>query len=255
MKKQQAEERLVRAVERGTFSHAYIIEGPKEGAKAEIAETFARRICQEEIIRLQAEGNSIRDEDVEEMQSRLGKKPFLGDRNVAIIEDADTMTLRAQNRLLKTLEEPPGHGMILLLSENVENLLPTILSRCIVYRLDEDEGQESENAALAAQVAERIGTMLLEGKPFYEINGAWAEVLASRERAYAFLDALELWYRDLLLAASAGLGDGNKKKQGRLIRRKKLYEAVALIEEARREINRNINTGYAMKSMLLRLMG
>lgn len=43
------------------------------------------------------------------MQESLKSKPF-GDRHIVVIENSDTMTLRAQNRLLKTLEEPPGQN-------------------------------------------------------------------------------------------------------------------------------------------------
>ena len=46
------------------------------------------------------------------------------------------MTLRAQNRLLKTLEEPPGEAVIILLSENMENLVQTVQSRCVKYRIN-----------------------------------------------------------------------------------------------------------------------
>ena len=55
------------------------------------------------------------------LQERLSKKPYYGDRNIAIIKDADTMTAKAQNRLLKTLEEPHPGTVIILLSKNILN--------------------------------------------------------------------------------------------------------------------------------------
>ena len=77
----------------------------------------------EDIFYVRKDGNSIKDENMSALQERLKNKP-LGERNIAIVEDADTMTLRAQNRILKTLEEPPSGTVIILLSENTE-------SRCV----------------------------------------------------------------------------------------------------------------------------
>ncbi|MEL7657233.1 MAG: DNA polymerase III subunit delta', partial [Bacillota bacterium] len=119
-------ERMTRAIANGSISHAYLIEGDRTIDKLGLAENFVKAIlCTEEeadscdccptcnkishgnhedVIYLCAEGNSIKDEAVEELQSRIKKKPYVGDRNIVILQDADTMTLRAQNRVLKTLE-------------------------------------------------------------------------------------------------------------------------------------------------------
>lgn len=121
-------ERMIRAIKNRSISHAYLLEGNCSINKLALAESFVKAIlckdgegdsCEccsscnklnhgnhEDVIYLAAEGNSIKDEAVEELQSRLKKKPYVGDRNIVILRDADTMTLRAQNRLLKTLEEP-----------------------------------------------------------------------------------------------------------------------------------------------------
>ncbi|NCB03096.1 MAG: hypothetical protein EOM67_13180 [Spirochaetia bacterium] len=254
MKKKELEVKLDELVERGSFSHAYIIEGVKEGIKLKLAEKFAADISKDQVIHLRAQGLSVKDEDVQVLQVSLGKKAFFGDRNIAIIEDADTMTLRAQNRLLKTLEEPPGKATIVLLSENIENLLPTILSRCIVFSLNEEKDLKDEGYNLSVEMADKVGNMLIEAKPFYEINAILADVLKDRDKAYKFLAALELWFRDLLLALSAGIGTATLKKKGQLIRSSKIYLIVSLIEEAKRDLDRNINIGYALKSMVLRII-
>ena len=51
------------------------------------------------------------------------------------MDEAEKMNEQAQNALLKTIEEPPEYGIIMLLTNNLEALLPTILSRCIVFHL------------------------------------------------------------------------------------------------------------------------
>jgi DNA polymerase-3 subunit delta' len=56
--------------------------------------------------------------------------PALGQRRVFLIRDAERMNEGAQNALLKTLEEPPGSGCLILVTSSAERLLPTIRSRC-----------------------------------------------------------------------------------------------------------------------------
>jgi DNA polymerase III delta prime subunit len=70
--------------------------------------------------------------------------PYASSYKVAVINDADRLTPEAQNSLLKTLEEPAEQTIIALVTRNYSKLLPTILSRCSVYQL-EDEG-ESKNS-------------------------------------------------------------------------------------------------------------
>lgn len=259
MKQAKLAERLFALARGGNLSHAYILEGKRDGGKLAFAEAFAKAITpfHEDITYVKAEGLSIKDKAVESLQGRLAMKPLVGDRNVAVIEDADTMTARAQNRLLKTLEEPAGGAVIILLSENVENLLPTILSRCVLFRLEEEGFEEGELAEEAREHAKTIGAMLLQGQGFYTMSQALTLVTAGRDQAYAFLDALERWFRNLILF-SIGISEGEQPEELRkwsdLLKKDKAYLAVELIEEARRDLNRNINTGYAIKNMILKMM-
>ena len=62
-------------------------------------------------------------------------KPFTSGRKVFIVNDADTMTVQAQNALLKVLEEPPQYAVFILLSQNKEALLDTVLSRALKLQL------------------------------------------------------------------------------------------------------------------------
>ena len=76
---------------------------------------------------------------VDEIRSRLNNdiviKPYSSPRKIYILQNAEQMTVQAQNALLKTLEEPPSYGVILLLTTNVNGPLPTILSRCVVLNM------------------------------------------------------------------------------------------------------------------------
>ncbi len=67
---------------------------------------------------------------------RVGLTPIRGRAKVFIIREADRATIQAQNALLKTLEEPPGNTVIVLLATILDRLLPTTLSRCQLARFD-----------------------------------------------------------------------------------------------------------------------
>ena len=62
-------------------------------------------------------------------------KPYSSKWKIYIINEAEKMTVQAQNALLKTLEEPPAYAVILLLTSNPESLLPTIQSRCVTLNM------------------------------------------------------------------------------------------------------------------------
>jgi DNA polymerase III subunit delta' len=68
-------------------------------------------------------------EQVRDLIQRLGLRPMRGERRVAIIDDAETLNLPGQNALLKTLEEPPGHTILFLVTDSEHILLDTVRSR------------------------------------------------------------------------------------------------------------------------------
>lgn len=99
-----------------------------------------------------------------------GMKPAMGRRRVFLIREAERMNEEAQNALLKTLEEPPGSGCLILVTASAERLLPTIRSRCqrisfdllpaehVVAELQRRAGLSAEDAqALAALAGGRLG--------------------------------------------------------------------------------------------------
>lgn len=153
---EQIKEHLQNALSTGKVSHAYIINGEKSAGKEFIARVFAMALqcerdgaepCQEchscrqalsdnhpDIIRVTHEKpNSISVDDIRtQVNGDVAIRPYSGRYKVYIINEAEKMTAQAQNALLKTLEEPPEYAVIMLLTSNVNTLLPTILSRCVV---------------------------------------------------------------------------------------------------------------------------
>lgn len=75
--------------------------------------------------------NQIGIDKVRELKSFLSLKPYAGKYKIAILNDAHQMGAEAANAMLKVLEEPPAHSLIILISANPQALLPTIYSRCV----------------------------------------------------------------------------------------------------------------------------
>lgn len=256
--------RLDSIVREDKISHAYIFEGSGCIDKKSFAQSFAKGILcgknlgencggcgicskidhenHEDIIYISAENGSIKDADIMDMQEKLKTKPF-GSRHIVIISNSDTMTVRAQNRLLKTLEEPPGRAVIILLSENMENLVQTIQSRCVKYRLNYFG---SENYDSMLDKASGIAEMALNRQPFYKIKQEAQDVLKSSEATDAFLDGLQVVYRNILMDRERGIS---------IYRDDELMDNIHEVETARKQIKSGVSPAYAIKRLLLKIGG
>jgi DNA polymerase-3 subunit delta' len=95
-------------------------------------------------------------EQVRALIAQLGVKPSRAGARIAIIDDAETLNLPAQNALLKTLEEPPGHAIIFMITSSERALLDTVRSRMRPVRFGALAAQDIE-AILAARGAGDAG--------------------------------------------------------------------------------------------------
>ena len=92
---------------------------------------------QPDIIRVTHEKpNTISVDDIrEQVNNDIVIKPYSSKYKVYIIDEAEKMTVQAQNALLKTIEEPPEYAVILFLTNTLDVLLQTVRSRCIIMNL------------------------------------------------------------------------------------------------------------------------
>lgn len=89
-----------------------------------------------DIINVTHEKASIGVDDIRiQVNNDIQIKPYSSQYKIYIIDEAEKLTEQAQNALLKTIEEPPSYGIILLLTNNLNSLLQTILSRCVTLKL------------------------------------------------------------------------------------------------------------------------
>jgi DNA polymerase-3 subunit delta' len=156
---EQIKEHMQNALQTQKISHAYIIHGEKSTGKEFIARVFAMALqcemgesepcnqchsCKQALSKNQPDiiyvthekPNTISVEDIRsQVNNDVAIKPYSSKYKVYIINEAEKMTVQAQNAILKTLEEPPAYVVILLLVSNLQTLLPTIQSRCVTLNM------------------------------------------------------------------------------------------------------------------------
>lgn len=126
---------------RGRFAQAYLITGAPGAGKRRLLERLAAALLGEKneplkhpdvhALEPQMKSRVIGIEAMQELIGALQMRSLLGGPKLAVIHDAERMNPSAANALLRTLEEPPGLTYFFLLSTQPEQLLETILSRCI----------------------------------------------------------------------------------------------------------------------------
>ena len=272
---EQIIEHLQNAIKTDKVSHAYILDGPDMSGKKMIADAFSMTLecekkgtepCMEchsckqalgknqpDIIYLQHEKpNTISVDDIRsQINNDIGVKPYSSPYKVYIVDEAEKMNVQAQNALLKTIEEPPAYAVILLLTNNAEIFLPTILSRCVrlslkavpdekikAYQMKNYEVPDYKADVCVAFAQGNVGKAieLAESEDFneiknsalqlikrlddielYEMTEAVKQISNYKLKINDYFDLIMIWYRDVLLYKATA--DVNK-----LIFKEEVYE-------------------------------
>lgn len=248
---------LKNSIKTGKVSHSYIFTGEPGSGKKLLAGTFAMTLqceddgtepCQKcdsckkaigknhpDIIMVNHEkpGTISIDEIRDQVINDVAIKPYCSPYKIYIIADAQMMTVQAQNALLKTIEEPPEYAVIMLLTDNVDSLLPTIQSRCVRLDLkvvddslvknylmerlhipdyqaeiDTSFAQGSIGRAKAAATSEEFSKMTqnalkilkyANNMEVYELTDAIKNLSTEKHNINEYLDIFQFWFRDVLM--------------------------------------------------------
>ena len=248
-----------RSIQANKVSHAYLISGEEGVGKRLVAQDFSMKLfCQgkekpcgrcpaclqilagshPDYFHVDAEGkNSLGIDKIRGIVDSMGIRPFQSRYKVYLIDEADRMTIAAQNAFLKTIEEPPDYGVVIFLAQNKEMLLETIRSRCVKVGLSPLGVPTIKQWLMARQVPEYMAgvcaafcggcpgrALTLSASPdFMEeyqrnvdflkmVTGAAIQDILvfignikSRPRGFeSVLDFFRLWYRDVLYYALTG---------------------------------------------------
>ena len=301
---EQLKEHLENAIKTNKVSHAYIINGERSSGKEFIAKTFAMALqcenrqgiepCQEchsckqalsgnqpDIIFVTHEkpGTIGVDDIRSQINGDVAIKPYSSPRKIYIMNEGEKMTVQAQNALLKTLEEPPEYAVILILTTNVDSLLPTILSRCVVLNMKPVKDAQikkflMENMEIPDYKADvcvafargNVGKarLLAKSEEFdkvkeeaitllkyigeMELNEVVAAIKKINEYKYDvndYLDILSIWYRDVLLfKATHDVNNLIFREEIQYIRKvadKSTYEGIEKIIDALEKSKQRLN--------------
>ncbi|MCI7626947.1 MAG: DNA polymerase III subunit delta' [Blautia glucerasea] len=248
---------LQNAIKTGKISHSYIFAGEPGSGKRLLAGIYAMTLqceaggenacgkcesCKKaigknhpDIIMVKHEKpNTISiDEIREQVVNDVDIKPYSSPHKIYIIPDAEIMTPQAQNALLKTIEEPPEYAVIMLLTSNIDGLLPTIRSRCV--RLDlkvVDDGlvkkylmehlhipdyqaeidasfahgsigkaKEAATSQEFADITQKALKILkyADSMEVYELTEAIKNLSSEKQNINDYLDIFQFWFRDVLM--------------------------------------------------------
>ena len=248
---------LKNAIESGKISHSYIFTGEPGSGKKLLAGTFASTLqceaggtepCQKcdsckkamgknhpDIIMVSHEkpGTITIDEIRDQVINDIDIRPYYSPYKIYIIADADLMTPQAQNALLKTIEEPPEYGIVILMTSNISALLPTIQSRCLTMEFrplstavvesfvkEHCQVPDYQARASAAFAQGNLGKAMryaksedfierkdhiisllrhVEQMDLSEMLAVIKDLVTRKDEVRDYIDLMVLWYRDVLL--------------------------------------------------------
>ncbi len=251
------------ALLRQQVSHAYIISGEQGMGKRLLAKALAMALlCDEangeacgmchsclqfvtgnhpDITWVTHEKASIGvDEIRDQLVDAMLIKPYHSRYKIYIVDEAELLTVQAQNALLKTIEEPPEYGVVMLLTTNPDMFLQTIRSRCTMLKMMPLQGDQIRSILLKRGVPENqaercaafargnlgkaielsgseafgqmydllVGMLVrIRGMELSEIMALIKELKDNDLDNAGTLDFIELWYRDVLFYKATGAGD------------------------------------------------
>ena len=296
--------------------HAYLFCGPPQIGKTHLARLWAQALtcpqpdppcgqcsaCHKiahgahpdiRFVAGQGAGQSIKIEQVRALQREAVLLPYEGPRRVFILLDFDRATVEAANSLLKTLEEPPSHVVLILTAVDAEALPSTVVSRC--QRLDlrpaplglvrdalQAEGAPPDRAELIARLAggrvgwaleawrqpdilhqreqdlDRLQSLLTVGRVerFAFAEKASRDLPACRRRIAYWLG----WWRDLLLLSSHNEEHivnldrlEELRSQQRGLTMAQLWAVLEALQKTAARLEANVNARLALESLMLAL--
>ncbi|HMP71638.1 MAG TPA: DNA polymerase III subunit [Kiritimatiellia bacterium] len=234
----------------GRIAHAYLVQGAPGGEAGLFARSMLQWLfCTEEAkpcgrckgchrielrthpdvmwIEPESRSRQISIEQTRAVCGRLAQTSLEGGWKGAVLLEADRMTQQAANALLKTLEEPPGKSILLLISDAPQAILPTILSRCQNVKLSSSESSASHpwrqellellrrlpagdpvyplvRAAKLKALLQGIREPSDEEEMVSDDEGQSKEIKEARQKARMvkartdMISAILIWYRDVL---------------------------------------------------------
>ena len=287
---EQIKEHMQAAIRDKKPFHAYLFQGEEGVGKEALARTFAAGLqCQSEsadkpckecvscrqmesgnqpdVIWVTREKASLGvDEIREQLCNTMDIKPFSSPYKIYLVPEAEKMTEAAQNALLKTIEEPPEYGIVILMTSNISALLPTIQSRCLTmefrplstvvvesYVKEHCQVPDYQARASAAFAQGNLGKAMryaksedfierkdhiisllrhVEQMDLSEMLAVIKDLGTRKDEVRDYIDLMVLWYRDVLLfKATKDINQLLFQDEASYISREAIHRSYEKIEE------------------------
>ncbi len=186
---------------------------------------------------------SIKIAQIKELKEKVSLKPFSAEAVVVLINEAEKMTLPAQNSLLKVLEEPPQSSRIILTAPNGKNLLPTIASRCQTIHLSDKKAPDQ----LIIDSQAPIFNSLLSSSPGQKILMV-EKYSQNQEQALEFCQNQIFFLRELLRQK---IQDSKKNHRQNNLGVKQIAKIIHNLQKSLILLKSNVNPRLLIENLLI----
>ena len=262
---------LKQTIELNKISHSYLFIGTEGIGKSLFAKEFAKTILgydlnnNPDFVQIEPDGNSIKIEQIRELQRKIIEAPIKSNKKVYVIDNADLMTREAQNCLLKTLEEPPEFVVLILIGSVENNFLSTIKSRCTILKFQDISKEEIKKYLKDKYEMENITDNMLE---IFQGSIGRAEKLKDKQELYDSIysiidrikqeDIIEILKKAEIIYKSQedkyeileymNIICFNKSKEDI-----KFINCIDIIEETKKRLKSNSNYNMCIDNMLFKI--
>ncbi len=213
---------------------------------------------------IEPDGMIIRKQQILELQNDFSMSSIEGNMRFYIIRDADKMRVETANTMLKFLEEPSTDVVAILMTNNINNILSTIVSRCQIIRLFSSDSFVNDDAELSNMAYELIKNINLKGnKTILDLDSILFDKInvKDREKLTILFDRMIDMYYDMVKLCLGEKDIKNKEYYDELDKIAKKYNQEELIIklnyllEAKESIKYNVNTLAIIDSMIINVGG
>lgn len=196
------------------LSHAYLIDSASSKIRQQVAIWLAQsqfcdnlqdgapdQTCQKcntialgdnpDVLEVETEKQSIGVDDIKFFKKEANMTATQGKRRILIIDEAEKMTNAASNNLLKTIEEPEGNLMIILLADSAKQLLPTIQSRVQIFHLSNKSNEDEVNSLV------KVGFKVPQAQKALKFTDIKYLDSITGDKYQSMLSAITNWLREI----------------------------------------------------------
>lgn len=297
---------LKNSVSKNKLSHAYLLEANGYKNKKKLALAFAKMIlcpyhysnnlkcvdctqCKNidkdifpEVKIIEPDGLWIKKEQLDELQKEFSEKSIFSNKKIYIINHADRLNKSAANSILKFLEEPEENIIAILITDNIYQLLDTIVSRCQIISFSKEHSISSlsfiekiknyitinENKNLTDEILENQIGQVIEFVIYFEKNKLdtllktqklWHNNFKEKDDVLFAFDAMILFYQDILnmkLGRNLKIFTQYEPQMKEIISHNSVHsitDKINIMIKTKAKINVNTNASLLIDKLILEL--